>query len=54
VEPDSEAIVCDNFMRFSERTFIHMMTKIIKPKLQMACQKPGKTKALIHPLITEY
>jgi hypothetical protein len=33
MEPDSEAIVCDNFIRFSERTLIRMMTKIIKLEL---------------------
>jgi len=30
VEPDSDAIVCDNSMRFLEKTIIRMMTKIIK------------------------
>jgi hypothetical protein len=30
MEPDSEAIVCDNSLRFSERTFIRMTTRIIK------------------------
>ena len=29
-EPDSETIVCDNSRRFSERTSIRMMTKIIQ------------------------
>jgi hypothetical protein len=29
VEPDSEAIVCDNSMRFSEPTFICMVSRII-------------------------
>jgi len=30
MEPDSEAIVCDNSMRFSERNFIFMITRIIQ------------------------
>ena len=30
MEPDREAIVCDNSMRFSERTFIRVITRIIR------------------------
>jgi len=30
MDPDSEAIVCDSSMRFSEKTFIPMITRIIK------------------------
>ena len=30
MEPESEIIVRDNSIRFSERTFIHMMTRIMK------------------------
>jgi hypothetical protein len=29
MDPDSEAIVCDNSMRFSEGTFIRIITRII-------------------------
>jgi hypothetical protein len=30
MEPVSDAIVCDNSMRFSEKTFIPMITRIIR------------------------
>jgi hypothetical protein len=30
MKPDSEVIVCDNSMCFSERTFILMITRIIE------------------------
>jgi hypothetical protein len=53
VEPDSEAIVCDNSMRFSERTFIRIITKIIK--IVIANGLPiaeRKSEVLILPLIT--
>jgi hypothetical protein len=30
MEPDSEAIVCEKSMRFSKRTSIRMMTKVIQ------------------------
>ena len=53
MEPDSEAIVCDNSMRFSERTFIRMITRIIQ--IVFASGLPtaeGKSEVWIHPLIT--
>jgi hypothetical protein len=54
MEPDSEAIVCDNSMRFSERTFIRMMTKTIQ--IVSASGLPTgerKSEAWNRPLITE-
>jgi hypothetical protein len=53
MEPDSEAIVCDNSLRFSESTFIRMITKIIK--IVIANGLPiaeGKSEFWIHSLIT--
>ena len=53
MEPDSEAIVCGNFIRFSERTLILMMTKIIRPVSASGLPiAEGKSAAWIHPLIT--
>jgi len=53
MEPDSEAIVCDNSMRFSEGTFIRVITKIMT--MITANGLPiaeGKSEVWIHPLIT--
>jgi hypothetical protein len=38
----SEAIVWDNSIRFSERTFIRMMTRITQVVMQVACQQVKK------------
>jgi hypothetical protein len=53
MELDSEAIVCDNSMRFSERTFIRMVSRIIP--IVVASGLPTserKSEVLNHPLIT--
>jgi len=53
VEPDSEVIVCDNSRRFSERTFIRMITKIITKVIAKGLPTTaGKSEFLIFPLIT--
>jgi hypothetical protein len=54
MEPDNEAIVCDNSMRFSERTFIRVITRIIR--IGIASNLPTierKSEVWIHPLITD-
>ena len=53
MEPDSDAIACDNSIRFSERTFIHMTMRITK--IVVANGLPiaeGKSEVFIHHLIT--
>jgi hypothetical protein len=45
MEPGSEAIDCDNSMRFSERTFIRVMTKIIKPIIASGLPTTGENKS---------
>ena len=53
MEPDSEAIVCDNFIRFSERTLIRMMTKIIRSVIASGLPiAEGKSEVCVYPLIT--
>jgi hypothetical protein len=53
MEPDSDAIVCDNSMRFSERTFIRMITRIIKIIIANCLPiTEGKSEVLNYPLIT--
>ena len=39
VERDSEEIVCDNSMRFSGKTFIRMIKRVIKKNLDLYDQK---------------
>ena len=49
----SDAFVCDDSMRFSERTFIHMITRIMK--IVIASSLPigeGESNFLIRALIT--
>jgi len=53
MEPDSEAIVCDNSTRFSDRTFIRVIMRIMK--IVIANGLPiaeRKSEEFIHPLIT--
>jgi hypothetical protein len=53
MEPVSEAIVCDNSMRFSELTFIRMVTRIMQ--IAVASGLPTserKSEVLINPLRT--
>jgi len=53
MEPDSEEIVCDNSRRFSEKTFILVITRIMQ--IVIANGLPiteGKSLILINPLIT--
>jgi len=53
MEPDSEAIVCDNSMRFSDRTFIRMIRRIIKGVIANGLPSAeGKPEVFIHPLKT--
>jgi hypothetical protein len=42
MEPIREPIVCDSSMRFSERTFIRMMTRIIKIGIANGLPTTGK------------
>jgi hypothetical protein len=53
MEPISEAIVCDSSLRFSEWTFIRIMTSIIQILIASGLPTAGK-KAEVwnHPLIT--
>jgi hypothetical protein len=46
MEPDSEAIVCDNSMRFSERSSIRMMTRIMQIVFANALPTAGKIRSL--------
>ena len=46
MEPDSEAIVCDNSMRFLERTSIPMMTRIMKIVFANDLPTAGKIRSL--------
>jgi hypothetical protein len=53
MEPNSEASVRDNSMRFLEMTFIRMITRIIQ--IVIASGLPTseiKSEVCIHPLIT--
>jgi hypothetical protein len=54
MEPNNEAIVCDNSMRFSESTFIRIITRIIKIVIANGLPSAeGKSEVFIHPLITD-
>jgi hypothetical protein len=54
MEPDSEAIVCDNSMRFTDRTFIRVIMRIMKTvKAKGLPIAEGKPEVLIYHLITE-
>jgi hypothetical protein len=46
MEPDSEAIVCDNSMRFSERTSIRMMIRIMQIVFANDLPTAGKIRSL--------
>jgi len=53
LELDGEAIICNNFMSFSERTFIRMMAAMTK--IAVAKGLPitdAKSEVLIRPSIT--
>jgi hypothetical protein len=42
MDPVSEAIVCDSSMRFSGRTFIRMMTRVIQRGIANGLPKTGE------------
>jgi hypothetical protein len=53
MEPDSKAIVCDNSMRFADKTFIRVMMRIMKTVIANGLPiDEGASEILIHPLIT--
>jgi hypothetical protein len=53
VEPDSKVIVCDNSKRFSERTFIRIITRIMKIVIAKGLPTTEeKSEVWINPLIT--
>jgi hypothetical protein len=49
MEPDSKAIVCDNSMRFADKTFIRVMMRIMKTVIANGLPiDEGASEILIH------